>query len=136
VIDFAGVQNGYGNMIVVKHWDKYSTAYAHMSRFANGIRKGSKISQGEVIGYVARQAGPPAPICITNSASITNRAIRSALTYRMRNRWLAPSCSAFVQSHPTCRIASPYWRLAATRSNWHPDNLFMRLRKLQTKFEL
>jgi len=52
VIDFAGVQNGYGNMIVVKHWDKYSTAYAHMSRFANGIRKGSKISQGEVIGYV------------------------------------------------------------------------------------
>ncbi len=52
VIDFAGVQGGYGNMIVVKHWDKYSTAYAHMSRFASGIRKGSKISQGEVIGYV------------------------------------------------------------------------------------
>jgi murein DD-endopeptidase MepM/ murein hydrolase activator NlpD len=52
VIDFSGVQGGYGNMIVVKHWDKFSTAYAHMSRFANGIRKGSKVSQGEVIGYV------------------------------------------------------------------------------------
>ncbi len=52
VIDFSGVQGGYGNMVVVKHWDKFSTAYAHMSRFANGIRKGSKVSQGEVIGYV------------------------------------------------------------------------------------
>lgn len=51
-IDFAGVQGGYGNIIVVKHWSKFSTAYAHMSRFANGIRKGSKVSQGEVIGYV------------------------------------------------------------------------------------
>jgi murein DD-endopeptidase MepM/ murein hydrolase activator NlpD len=52
VIDFAGVQGGYGNFVVVKHWANYSTAYAHMSRFAKGIRKGSKVSQGDVIGYV------------------------------------------------------------------------------------
>lgn len=52
VIDFAGTQGGYGNVIVIKHWNKYSTAYAHMSRFANGVRKGTKVSQGEVIGYV------------------------------------------------------------------------------------
>ncbi len=52
VIDFAGTQNGYGNFIIIKHWANYTTAYAHMSRFANGIKKGSKVSQGDVIGYV------------------------------------------------------------------------------------
>lgn len=52
VLDFAGTQGGYGNFIVIKHWNNYSTAYAHMSRIAPGMRKGSKVSQGDVIGYV------------------------------------------------------------------------------------
>ena len=51
-IDFVGGQNGYGNVVMIKHWSNYSTVYAHMSRFAAGIRKGAKVSQGEVIGYV------------------------------------------------------------------------------------
>ena len=52
VVDFQGQQNGYGNMVVLKHWSNYSTAYGHMSRFAPGIHKGSRVSQGDVIGYV------------------------------------------------------------------------------------
>jgi murein DD-endopeptidase MepM/ murein hydrolase activator NlpD len=52
VVDFAGVQGGYGNMIVIKHWANYSTAYAHMSRFGAGMKKGAKVSQGDIIGYV------------------------------------------------------------------------------------
>jgi len=52
VVDFAGTQNGYGNFITIKHWANYTTAYAHMSRFAPGIKKGTKVSQGDVIGYV------------------------------------------------------------------------------------
>ena len=51
-IDFAGASGGYGNMVVLKHWSNYSTAYAHMSRFAPGLRRGTKVSQGQVIGYV------------------------------------------------------------------------------------
>lgn len=51
-VEFAGVQNGYGNVVVLKHWNSYSTAYAHMSRFAPGLKNGMKVSQGEVIGYV------------------------------------------------------------------------------------
>jgi murein DD-endopeptidase MepM/ murein hydrolase activator NlpD len=51
-VDFAGVSNGYGNMVVLKHWSNYSTAYGHMSRFASGLRRGQKIHQGDVIGYV------------------------------------------------------------------------------------
>ncbi len=52
VIDFEGNQGGYGNVVVIKHWSNYTTAYAHMSRFAAGLHKGSKVSQGDVIGYV------------------------------------------------------------------------------------
>ncbi|MUI12679.1 peptidoglycan DD-metalloendopeptidase family protein [Massilia dura] len=52
VVDFAGTQNGYGNVVVLKHWNNYSTAYAHMSRFASGLKKGQKVSQGDLIGYV------------------------------------------------------------------------------------
>lgn len=51
-IDFAGVQGGYGNFVRIKHWANYTTAYAHMSRFASGIRRGAKVKQGDVIGYV------------------------------------------------------------------------------------
>ncbi|MES3022184.1 MAG: peptidoglycan DD-metalloendopeptidase family protein [Pseudomonadota bacterium] len=52
VIDFAGVQGGYGNTVVIKHWAGYTTAYAHLSRFVPNKRKGAKVMQGEVIGYV------------------------------------------------------------------------------------
>lgn len=52
VVDFVGTQTGYGNVVVLKHWNNYSTAYAHMSRFASGLQKGAKVNQGEVIGYV------------------------------------------------------------------------------------
>lgn len=51
-VEFIGQQNGYGNVIILKHWANYSTVYAHMSRFAAGIHKGMKVSQGELIGYV------------------------------------------------------------------------------------
>jgi murein DD-endopeptidase MepM/ murein hydrolase activator NlpD len=51
-ISFKGQQRGYGNVIMIKHWSNYSTVYAHMSRFAAGIHQGSKVSQGQVIGYV------------------------------------------------------------------------------------
>ncbi len=52
VVDSVGVQGGYGNMVVLQHWANYSTAYAHMSRFASGLKKGMKVSQGDIIGYV------------------------------------------------------------------------------------
>jgi len=51
-VDFVGVQNGYGNVVVLKHWSSYSTAYGHMSRFASVLHRGEKVHQGDVIGYV------------------------------------------------------------------------------------
>ena len=50
----AGRQGGYGNLIVVRHQGAYSTAYGHLNGFAAGIRKGSRVSQGDTIGYVGQ----------------------------------------------------------------------------------
>ena len=52
VIDFSGVSNGYGNAVIIRHGNNYSTLYAHMSRFANLTRRGARVAQGDVIGYV------------------------------------------------------------------------------------
>jgi murein DD-endopeptidase MepM/ murein hydrolase activator NlpD len=43
---------GYGNFVVLRHNANYSTAYAHMSHIAKGIKPGVHVRQGEIIGYV------------------------------------------------------------------------------------
>lgn len=60
-VDVAGGQGGYGNVVVIQHGGSYSTAYAHMSRIAPGIRKGSKVAQGDVIGYVGTSGWSTGP---------------------------------------------------------------------------
>ncbi|UTH73598.1 M23 family metallopeptidase [Chromobacterium sp. IIBBL 290-4] len=45
-------ENGYGNMVMIRHNPKLSTLYAHMSAFGKGIKAGGRIKAGEVIGYV------------------------------------------------------------------------------------
>lgn len=49
---FAGRKGGYGNAVILQHGEKYSTLYGHMSRFGKGIRSGTRVRQGQVIGYV------------------------------------------------------------------------------------
>ncbi len=50
VVEFAGVQNGYGNVIILKHRNNYNTVYAHLSRI--NVRKGQSVNQGQNIGAV------------------------------------------------------------------------------------
>ncbi|MFW5680905.1 MAG: peptidoglycan DD-metalloendopeptidase family protein [Pseudomonadota bacterium] len=47
-----GRNGGYGNYVRIDHGNGFQTAYAHMSRFARGLRSGGRVRQGEVIGYV------------------------------------------------------------------------------------
>lgn len=47
-----GKKGGYGNTVVIQHGSTYSTLYAHLSRYARGQKTGSRVRQGQVIGYV------------------------------------------------------------------------------------
>ena len=57
----AGWCGGGGNCVVIKHNSTYQTVYAHMSKFAKGIKKGVRVKQGQTIGYVGstgKSTGP------------------------------------------------------------------------------
>ena len=61
VIKKAGWCGGGGNCIIIKHNSTYQTVYAHMSKFAKGIRQGTRVKQGQTIGYVGstgKSTGP------------------------------------------------------------------------------
>ena len=61
VIKKAGWCGGGGNCIKIRHNSTYETIYAHMSKFARGIKKGIRVKQGQIIGYVGstgKSTGP------------------------------------------------------------------------------
>ena len=51
-VEFIGWASGYGRIVVIKHNNSLSTAYAHASKFANGLKKGSSVRQGDTIAFV------------------------------------------------------------------------------------
>lgn len=51
-VEFRGVKNGFGNVVILQHGGQYSTVYGHMSRFAAGLSNGQRVRQGQLIGYV------------------------------------------------------------------------------------
>lgn len=51
-VQFIGNKGGYGKVIILTHAGKYSTLYGHMSRFKKGLKRGQRVKQGQVIGYV------------------------------------------------------------------------------------
>ena len=61
IIKKAGWCGGGGNCVMIKHNSTYQTIYAHMSKFAKGIRNGVRVKQGQTIGYVGstgKSTGP------------------------------------------------------------------------------
>jgi len=51
-VTFRGVKGGYGNTVIIQHGATYSTLYAHMSKFRSGVGVGTRVKQGQIIGYV------------------------------------------------------------------------------------
>ena len=61
VVEEVGPHGGYGNYIRIRHNTQVSTAYAHLSRIAKGTKRGGRVDQGDIIGYVGttgRSTGP------------------------------------------------------------------------------
>jgi murein DD-endopeptidase MepM/ murein hydrolase activator NlpD len=51
-VTFVGRKGGYGNRVEIKHNSTYSTGYAHLSKYAKGLKAGDFVKQGTIIGYV------------------------------------------------------------------------------------
>lgn len=54
VVALAGKKGGYGKTVILKHGGKYSTLYAHLHKYASGVRTGKRVKQGQIIGYVGK----------------------------------------------------------------------------------
>ena len=60
-VELAGYNGAYGNYVRIRHGNGFGTAYAHMSRIAQGIYTGKRVTQGQIIGFVGatgRATGP------------------------------------------------------------------------------
>jgi murein DD-endopeptidase MepM/ murein hydrolase activator NlpD len=93
-VAFAGRKGGAGNMVELRHVAGYRTAYLHLSRFAKGVRAGSRVAQGEIVGYVGSTGLATAP----------------HLDYRVKKdgRWIDPLSIQVTPAEPI-----PFSRLPA-----------------------
>ena len=97
----AGPFSSFGNYVRIRHANGYETAYAHMSRFARGMRAGARVRQGQVIGYVGttgRSTGPhlhyevmrrgqqvnPMTLRVANGRNLSGRALELFMIERER----------------------------------------------------
>jgi murein DD-endopeptidase MepM/ murein hydrolase activator NlpD len=51
---FRGVKSGYGNVVILQHGGNITTLYAHMSKFVSRVKSGTRVRQGQTIGYVGK----------------------------------------------------------------------------------
>ncbi|MCP4993332.1 MAG: peptidoglycan DD-metalloendopeptidase family protein [Gammaproteobacteria bacterium] len=51
---FRGKKGGYGRTIIIQHGGKYTTLYAHLSKYTRKVKSGSRVKQGQTIGYVGK----------------------------------------------------------------------------------
>jgi murein DD-endopeptidase MepM/ murein hydrolase activator NlpD len=60
-VHFAGMQQGYGNVVILRHRGDYTTLYAHLHEFAEGIKEGSRVAQGQILGTVGQTGWATGP---------------------------------------------------------------------------
>lgn len=60
-VTFAAHNGSFGNLVVIQHGDRFETKYAHLNAFAKGIRNGSRVRQGQIVGYVGSTGSATGP---------------------------------------------------------------------------
>ena len=60
-VSFVGWKQGYGNCVTIDHGYDYMTLYGHISKFKKGLRKGQKVTRGDVIAYVGNTGKSTGP---------------------------------------------------------------------------
>lgn len=86
---FAGRKGGYGRVVILQHGQRYRTLYAHMHRFARGIRNGARVKQGQIIGYVGSSGLATGPHL--HYEFYENGRVRNPVTVRLPNAKPIPS---------------------------------------------
>lgn len=61
IVEFAGRQGGYGNMVIIRHDSRVSTRYAHLQALGRGVRLGARIAQGDTVGLVGQTGWATGP---------------------------------------------------------------------------
>lgn len=61
VVEFAGRQGGYGNVVILRHAGNATTLYAHLNAFVRGLHKGTRLAQGDTVGYVGQTGWATGP---------------------------------------------------------------------------
>lgn len=83
VVEKASRFSSYGNYVSIRHSSKLSSAYAHLSRYAKGIRPGMRVKQGQLIGYVGttgRSTGPHLHYeILVNGIQVNPRSVKVAV---------------------------------------------------------
>jgi murein DD-endopeptidase MepM/ murein hydrolase activator NlpD len=61
IVEFAGRQGGYGNLVIVRHASQVSTYYAHLQALGRGVRTGARVAQGDIVGLVGQTGWATGP---------------------------------------------------------------------------
>lgn len=121
-----GWDGGGGNTVKIRHPNEYLTCYLHLSRFASGVRSGTRVKQGDIVGYVGATGLATAP----------------HLDYRVQHsgRWIDPMTLASVPAEPLSSSRRAEFLLARAamadslegRRPWHPDGVVAATRVAQS----
>ncbi len=109
-IVFAGWKGGYGRFLLIRHTNSsHSTAYAHMRAFARGIKKGKRVHQGRIIGYVGMTGLATGP--------------HLHFEFRLRGRAVNPLTIKRSPARPVARVEMARFRQQTAPLLSHLDNM-------------
>lgn len=91
IVEYAGRRGSYGNYVLIRHNNTYSSAYAHLSKIR--IRKNIRVKQGTVIGYVGTTGASTGPHLhyeiLAHGKQVDPKSIRTPTGYKLEGRELA-----------------------------------------------
>lgn len=91
---FRGSKGGYGRTVIIQHGGRYTTLYAHLSKYRGSVRSGSRVRQGQIIGYVGKSGLATGPHL--HYEFRVNGAHRNPLTVKLPNA--APIPQRYAQA--------------------------------------
>ena len=98
-IDEIGLKGGYGKYVRIRHANGYQTAYGHMTAFARGLNVGSRVRQGQVIGFVG-STGLSTGAHVHFEILINDRFVNPMTVKLPRGRVLDGACAGAVREEP------------------------------------